>query len=454
MNMVTDEKEVEEHIITPETHLETLANSFDILQAYCKDSYFILIDPGHTFATSLDTVAQALQIESWDPFQLDTSERLAALVSLAPHFCPGILAELFQSGNPEKKNFPILGGKSYNGINYLPTIDTVLYLLGQNNLIQRKRLEYTFRPDGPLLKNNIIQLEKEKHELWNQSVIKPTKEFVAFNKGYRYSPGYSADFPASKLETKLEWKDLALPYDTYLELKEIRLWLDHGHTLYAHPRLSKIVKPGYRCLFYGPPGTGKTLTASLLGKLTGKDVYRIDLSMIVSKWIGETEKNLKRVFDIAQDKNWILFFDEADSLFGKRTQTKSSNDRHANQEVAYLLQRIEDFPGIIVLASNLKDNIDEAFARRFQSMIYFPIPDAETRLRLWQQSFPEEYSFGKDLNLDQIANRYEIAGGTIINIIRYCVLMALEENRTEIYLEDLEHAVRKEQKKEGKIIGD
>jgi len=237
------------------------------------------------------------------------------------------------------------------------------------------------------------------------------------------------------------------------ELKEVSIWLDHSKSILSHPQLSKIIKPGFRCLFYGPPGTGKTLTATLLGKSTGLDVYRIDLSMIVSKWVGETEKNLKGIFDQAQNKNWILFFDEADSLFGKRTQTKSSNDRYANQEVAYLLQRIEDFPGLVVLATNMKDNIDEAFSRRFQSMVYFPNPDSETRLVLWKQSLPADFDLEECIDLEEIADEHEISGGTIINVVRYCVLMALSKGGKLIHEEDLEIGIMRELKKGGKIVG-
>lgn len=137
-------------------------------------------------------------------------------------------------------------------------------------------------------------------------------------------------------------------------------------------------------MFSGPPGTGKTLTAALLGKSTGRDVYRVDLSMVVSKYIGETEKNLSRVFDAASYKEWILFFDEGDALFGKRTEASSSNDRHANQLTGYLLQKIEDFPGTVIVATNLKSNMDEAFTRRFQNMVHFTIPGPEERLQLWK----------------------------------------------------------------------
>ena len=131
--------------------------------------------------------------------------------------------------------------------------------------------------------------------------------------------------------------------------------------------MRKRVKPGYRALFHGPPGTGKTLTATLLGKHTGRPVFRIDLSRVVSKYIGETEKNLSRLFDKAEHKDWILFFDEADALFGKRTEIRDAHDKYANQEVAYLLQRIESYAGLVILATNQRGNIDEAFLRRFQA---------------------------------------------------------------------------------------
>ncbi len=165
---------------------------------------------------------------------------------------------------------------------------------------------------------------------------------------------------------------MVVDYQVAGQLEEINTWITGHHTVMEKWNLKRILKPGYRSLFYGPPGTGKTLAATLLGKRNQMDVYRVDLSMIVSKYIGETEKNLARVFDLAENREWILFFDEADALFGKRTSTQTSNDRHANQEVAYLLQRIEDFPGTVILATNLRSNIDEAFSRRFQSTIFFP----------------------------------------------------------------------------------
>jgi SpoVK/Ycf46/Vps4 family AAA+-type ATPase len=174
--------------------------------------------------------------------------------------------------------------------------------------------------------------------------------------------------------------------------------------------------------------------------------------MVVSKFIGETEKNLANVFDQAENKNWILFFDEADALFGKRTQTSSSNDRHANQEVSYLLQRVEDFPGVVILATNLKANLDDAFSRRFQSMIYFPIPGPEQRKRLWEQAFSAKSTLEENFELDEIAIKYEMAGGAIINVSRYSSMKTLKRGNNVILRKDIIEGIRKEFGKEGKIV--
>lgn len=171
---------------------------------------------------------------------------------------------------------------------------------------------------------------------------------------------------AKKITTTQSWDDLVLDGEVIKQLEEVMSWIKRGN--------DNKLKSGYRCLFYGPFGNGKTLSAGLLGKATGRDVYRIDLSMVISKYIGETEKNISKIFDRAENKNWILFFDEADALFGKRTSIRDAHDKYANQEISYLLQRIEEFNGVVILSTNLKTNIDRAFLRRLRSIIQFPIP--------------------------------------------------------------------------------
>ena len=182
----------------------------------------------------------------------------------------------------------------------------------------------------------------------------------------------SRDVPAEHLKTEMEWNDLVLNDHTMQAIRKIEQWVHQHSTGMDEWEMKDKRKSSYCALFYGPPGNGKTLTATLLGKYTNHDVYRIDLSKIVSKYIGETEKNLASLFERAENKNWILFFDEADALFGKRTEVRDSHDKYANQEVSYLFQRIESHSGLSILSTNLRNNIDEAFIRRFNAMIYFP----------------------------------------------------------------------------------
>ena len=200
------------------------------------------------------------------------------------------------------------------------------------------------------------------------------------------------------------------------------------------------------------PGTGKTLTAGLLGKHTGHPVYKIDLSAVVSKYIGETEKNLSRIFDEAESKDWILFFDEADALFGKRTKVDHAHDRYANQEVSYLLQRLEHFDGVAILATNMKANLDRAFARRFESIIHFPVPNPSEREKLWQNGFSKECTLDKDVDLKRLAERYELTGGTTMNVILYSSLKAINRKSKVIKLSDVEEGIKKEYQKEGRTL--
>jgi SpoVK/Ycf46/Vps4 family AAA+-type ATPase len=190
----------------------------------------------------------------------------------------------------------------------------------------------------------------------------------------------------------------------------------------------------------------------LLGKQTGRDVFRIDLSRVISKYIGETEKNLSRLFDKAEHKDWILFFDEADALFGKRTDIRDAHDKYANQEAAYLLQRIEAYNGLVILASNQRANIDEAFVRRFQSIIHFPMPRPEERYEIWRKTFPPQIAISQDIDWQQVALRHELSGAGILNVTHFCALQVLAEQSLQLDLRRLEAAIRREYVKEGKIV--
>jgi SpoVK/Ycf46/Vps4 family AAA+-type ATPase len=206
---------------------------------------------------------------------------------------------------------------------------------------------------------------------------------------------------------------------------------------------------GISALFSGPSGTGKTMAAEILANHLMLDLYRVDLAGVVSKYIGETEKNLRRVFEAAEQSGAILFFDEADALFGKRTEVKDSHDRYANIEVNYLLQRMEDYRGLAVLATNMKSVLDNAFLRRLRFLVEFPFPDADSRRRIWQRVFsPRAPVDGLDYNF---LARFEIAGGSIRNIALNAAFLA-SHKKVPIGMDHVMRATRREYSKIDKLI--
>jgi SpoVK/Ycf46/Vps4 family AAA+-type ATPase len=207
--------------------------------------------------------------------------------------------------------------------------------------------------------------------------------------------------------------------------------------------------PGLACLFYGPSGTGKTLAARVLGNAIGLDVYRVDLSQVMDKYIGETEKRLERLFSEAERGNAILFFDEADVLFAKRTEVSDARDRYANLETGYLLQRIERHPGIVVLATNLRDNIDAAFLRRIHIIAELPLPKAPEREAIWRRLMPARYV--DDVDLPWLAQRFSISGGEINNAIATGLLLAAAAKRP-VAMADLVFGVWREINKSGRLV--
>lgn len=385
--------------------------------------------------------------------KLGADERLLLILTLIPHIRPDMLDLLFTRNKNFDRGFTQFGGwkgQSHGG--FLPTCETAAFIIAGNDLVKRFTLTRLLEGESYLIRHRILSVEHQSTgEPFMSGALRMSTEYLnRLTTGVFQKPDYSINFPAKLINTPLTWDDLVLPVEVMTEIENITTWIKHSKTIMEDWGLAKVIKPGYRSLFYGPPGTGKTLTASLIGASVGADVYRIDLSMVVSKYIGETEKNLANVFDQAETKNWILFFDEADALFGKRTQASSSNDRYANQEISYLLQRVEDFPGVVILASNIKANIDEAFSRRFQSIVYFPMPDSEHRLLLWQHILGNTSNLALDISLEALAEDYELSGGAITNVVRYGAINTLQMNRTQISQEDLIEGVTKELRKEGK----
>jgi AAA+ superfamily predicted ATPase len=376
------------------------------------------------------------------------------LLTLASHIKPNLIDSIIQEYFPQGGDFPEFGGvRGANHRGLLPTGETAQFILAGNDIAKRLEVQLLLM-EGILVKENILFLEtvKEGEPLMSGRLILSPEWISKILLGKEIPPRFSPDFPAKLITTKMDWSDLVINSRTAQQIQDIKVWLDNHKMLLNDWGMRKRIKPGYRALFYGPPGTGKTLTASLLGKEFNKDVYRIDLSQVVSKYIGETEKNLEKIFQKAENKDWILFFDEADALFGKRSNVQSAHDKYANQEVSYLLQRVEDFPGLIILASNYKTNIDSAFVRRFNAIIHFPMPGHQERFELWNSSKPVQASFENEAELWNIAVKYELSGSAILSVIQYASLQALNKSTTVLSKEALMEGIKREYEKEERVF--
>jgi hypothetical protein len=378
-------------------------------------------------------------------------ERITLIMALAPHLKPKTL-DVFKHDSKHPTAYGGYYGKQHRG--FIPTGETVLFVLAGSDVVSRLRLLYLFDSKHAFVCEHMLWLEDAgPHEPKLSGVLAVSHELLDLViHGQLRKPDFGPEFPAKLLTTQMQWDDLVVTSQTMAGIMEIESWITHNRALMQEWEMSRKLKPGYRALFYGPPGTGKTLTATLIGKRTERDVFRIDLSTVVSKYIGETEKNLSKLFDRAEHKEWILFFDEADALFGKRTNVNDANDRYANQETAYLLQRIEDYNGLVVLASNHKQNIDSAFMRRFQSIVYFPMPQYEERIQLWRKGFSPKAQLDPGIDLNQLAKQYELSGGPIMNIIQYSSLKALVRGSNVITYPDLLEGLKRELSKENRTI--
>ncbi|MBN8592374.1 MAG: ATP-binding protein [Anaerolineae bacterium] len=256
-----------------------------------------------------------------------------------------------------------------------------------------------------------------------------------------------------KITPRHGWTDLVLPAEPHAHLRALcDAVRSRGKVLDEWGFDGKLtVGRGINALFAGPSGTGKTMAAEVIAAELQMDLYKIDLSSVVSKYIGETEKNLKRVFDSAEQSQCLLLLDEADALFGKRTEVRDSHDRYANIEVNYLLQRIEEYDGVAILATNLRKNMDEAFVRRLMYIVDFPFPTAEDRLRIWQSIWPSNAPLADDISFEALAEQLEIAGGHIRNIALAAAFQAAAEGEY-VQMTHLTVAAHNELMKIGKIM--
>jgi SpoVK/Ycf46/Vps4 family AAA+-type ATPase len=257
---------------------------------------------------------------------------------------------------------------------------------------------------------------------------------------------------ARKIEPIHTWDQIVLPADTVAQLRELCQQVVQRHRVLDEWGFGRRLSVGksVSALFAGPSGTGKTMAADIIAGELGLDLYKIDLSGVVSKYIGETEKSLERIFTAAEDANAILFFDEADALFGKRSEVRDSHDRYANIEIAYLLQRMDQYDGIAILATNLRQNMDEAFIRRLQFVVEFPFPDEQQRASILRILFPAEARREPDIDFSRLGAELRITGGSIKNVVLGAAFLAAGAGEP-IGTRHLLQATRREYQKLGKV---
>lgn len=258
---------------------------------------------------------------------------------------------------------------------------------------------------------------------------------------------------ASRLDTGYTMEDLILPAEEKQQLQEGMDHIRYRYQVYEQWGFKHKLRygQGLSMLFEGPPGTGKTMAASIIGNELGLPVFQVDLSRVLSKYIGETEKSLGRMFDLAEKSNAILFFDETDALFGKRSEIKDSHDKYANVETSYLLQKMEEYRGVVIMTTNLLSNIDAAFLRRISYIIHFPSPDEGQRSLLWHGVFPGQAPLDGDVDLDFLARTFEMSGAMIKSAAVSAAFLAAAQERP-ISMRDILYAVQKQFLKYGKRL--
>lgn len=379
-------------------------------------------------------------------------EIVLAMVALAATLEPSILQSL-KTGVSVSKGVHIGGNTNRETGVFNPTLRTVIFLLAGNNPEKKARVIQTLHSKSKPFTLGLVKavpLTKESSFLDYQVIFNDQfLDTVLFGVHPRLDSDPS--FPVRKSLSKHRLTDVVVKEKTTIELLKLQRFARNMIKLWEMEGSSK-VRRNYLCVFSGDPGTGKSFSAEAIGNELQLPVYRVNFAQMISKYIGETEKNLEVVFDRFNKQPSILFFDEAESIFSKRTEVKDSHDQYANNLQSYLLQKVEDFEGIIVLATNVQDlaqYFDKAFQRRIRSIVSFEFPDHEERLPIWENSLFKPFTFGEGV-IEEAAKNYQLSGGSIYNVVSDAVIEALDNDTDTITKEMLESAMKDEFKKTGR----
>lgn len=391
--------------------------------------------------------------------KLTSADRVLLILALAYSTSFQLFPELIQSPEDrfaqQAKLKLSLYFNAHEGM-HMPTVRTAAKILaGDNELALAEYLVY-YELYSPLIREKIVTLTPPtaSHKNIPSMLISLDPAYEAhLSRGVEFRLDNVEDFHAKKLETNKKISDLILNDKTQVALMGLVDYLKVGEKTYKNASFAKRINKGFVTMFHGYPGTGKTYTATVIGNELDTPVYYVDTAGLISKYVGETSKNLKNIFDRLQGKNCILFFDEADAVFGKRTIVQDSKDRFGNQEISYLLQAIEKFDGVVILSSNFPDNIDMAFRRRIHLMVNFEPPEEEKRLKLWKHYFPEEGYQCEPANLlEKLAERYSLTGANIANLVKMACTEAVANGNNIVNEEIMDRHISSEYYKDGRNI--
>jgi hypothetical protein len=375
---------------------------------------------------------------------LNAGERLVLILGLCTYLRPELLYPMVI--NDELRRLSQMD-PGMQKLALSPTHETALFLAAHGNLTARIQLAQVFEPGHVFYRLSVLDTSSAEPgaPVFSAAYSTATSWRDLFLYGTYRAPRFSPHFPAHLLETPLNWDDLIVTDFTRDKINEAQQSIQAADTLRQAWKLNGIIPQGYRLLLHGDSGQGKTLTATLFGKMLGREVYRIDVSAVASKWVGETMQRLDALFRTAEHKDWILFFDEGDALLQQRSDAGNDSGRYGNMDAAFLLQRIEGFNGIIIVATNLMQNIDRGFIRRFQSTILFKSLDSELQARVWERFWPHnQVQFPTLPNAGHLYLNFPLSPAAICHVIRRASTYAFTNSLSHFPADVFERFVKDE----------